>query len=109
MLESSCLVTSTREEDVFGPYGHGAEAAHRVEVPNRDLLFEFCTAYDYTVANMLQWTPASQKETFAGPVTAGARPCSAMLDLLSVPQAAVGDVVIVLSLKEAPLASDHYL
>ena len=58
---------------------------------------------------MLQGTPAIQKETFAGPVAAGAPPCSAMLDLLLVPQAAVGDVVTVLSLKEATLASDHYL
>ena len=29
------------EEDVFGPYGHGVEAAHRVEVPNRDFFFGF--------------------------------------------------------------------
>ena len=32
------------EEDVLGDYCFGREAQHRVEMPNRDLLIEFCTA-----------------------------------------------------------------
>jgi hypothetical protein len=53
------------EEHAFGPYGYGLEAQHQVEVPNRDLLFDFCTSYNYAVGNMMQWTPPGQKATFA--------------------------------------------
>ena len=36
---------------MIGPWHFGQEAVSEVEVPNRDLLVEFCYATDLTVAN----------------------------------------------------------
>ena len=47
------------EEDVMAPWGFDPEAWHRTEVPNRDLLFEYCSIRDLIVANIFQ-LPAHQ-------------------------------------------------
>jgi hypothetical protein len=82
-------------------------------VPNRDLLLEFCTAHAYLVANMLQRTPDYQKVTYGEP---GVHPMDviserthSMLDLVLVPAGATHEVITVLSVREATLATDHYL
>lgn len=49
------------EEQVLGDYCFGREAAHKVEVPNRDLLLEFCYAYELSVANSFCENPLFAK------------------------------------------------
>ena len=39
------------EEEVIGDYCFGREAVHKVEVPNRDLLFEFCLSHGLIIGN----------------------------------------------------------
>ena len=101
------------EHEVFGPFGFGGEAVHQVDVPNRDLLFEFCTGLEYSVGNMFHQTPAHQKATFVQPGSAllsEASPAtSAMLDLALIPSASIDDLIAAISIREAALATDHYL
>ena len=101
------------EEDIMGPFTFGREAVHQVDTPNRDLLVEFCTDRDCVVANTIEQGIPEQKVTF---VEAGVAPMStptvdrfAMLDLLLAPAAHLSTVVTVSSIREATLASDHFL
>ena len=101
------------EEHAFGPYGFGREATHQVDVSNRELLLEFCTGYQYMVGNMLVHTPPSEMATFMNP---GCRPSDdsnsgklAMLDLALVPGGSMQELVTVLSIRGASLATDHFL
>ena len=74
------------EDDILGPHGFGREAMHRVEVPNRDLLIEFCTDYEYTVANTFHQTADDCKVTYFEPGTAPIGPITeathSVLDLI---------------------------
>ena len=101
------------EHEVFGPFGFGREAVHQVDVPNRDLLFEFCTGLDYSVGNMFLQTPPDQKMTFVQPGSAHASEIcpghSAMLDLALLPRASLHDLISAVSIREAALATDHFL
>ena len=101
------------ETDIFGPYGFGQEAVHQVHVSNREFLLEFCVAFDYMVANMMQQTPDSQKVTFVEPGTSRMEDVSphrfAMLDLVLVPQECAQEVLTVVSVREAVLATDRFL
>ena len=63
------------ESDCFGPCGFGREAVHKVECPNRELLYEFCSNLGYAVGNMFAHTPDSQKVTF---MEAGSFPYSSL-------------------------------
>lgn len=98
------------EESVFGLFGYGAEAAHKVEVPNRDLLFEFCICRDLYVSNTFIDAPASEKVTFREPV---AHPSGiakfALLDLVLAPRGYEDWVGDLRSHQDAALPSNHYL
>ena len=57
------------EDDIIGPHGFGRAAAHHVEVPNRDILIEFCTDFEYIVASTFQQTGDDGKATYFEPRT----------------------------------------
>jgi hypothetical protein len=101
------------EEHILGPHGFGEEAVHQVDVPNRDLLMEFCTDREYVAANTFQECGDDQKVTFTMPgcrqMGAVSPQTHAMLDLLLAPSPYASDVVSVLSIREACLATDHFL
>ena len=101
------------EDTCYGPFGFGRELVHITDIPNRDLLLEFCTEMEYAVGNMFISTPAEQKITYMEP---GSNPFSpicpqnfAMLDLILVPQRCLEDLVTVVSIREASLPTDHLL
>ena len=80
------------EGDIVGPFGFGRAAVHRVDVPNRDLLLEFCTDLGYVVANTFEDVPDEQKVTFMEAAT-GVFPLAqltvdklSVLDLALIPQ-----------------------
>ena len=52
------------EADVVGDSGFGREAQHRVEVPNRDLLLEFCISPGYVVAQSFSPQDAEEKVAY---------------------------------------------
>ena len=58
------------EQDTIGPYTFGLEAVHQVEVPNRDLLLEFCIGAELVIMSTFIDRPCYEKFTF---VEAGAR------------------------------------
>ena len=76
--------TRAEEEPVFGPEWFGKEAAHEVDVPNRDLLYEFAAGLELVVANTYADAPDNRRATYKAPGTmqeTGAHGYS-MLDLL---------------------------
>jgi len=100
------------ESNVMGRYGYGAAAGHRVEVPNRDLLVEFCIQHQLMLANTFFNTPLEQRVTYFEP-----RACPKdditpttffVLDLLLVQQEHLTDVLECLSDRNASLASHHF-
>jgi len=100
------------EEDILGPHCFGLEARHRVEVPNRDLLLEFCASRSMVVANTFVDTPPHQKATFHEPGVSPMSPiCSAgfsMLDLLLVQSGDELDVMSLASDRSGAIASHHF-
>ena len=101
------------EENICGEYGFAREAMHEIESPNRDLLVEFCSDFEYVVANTIHQAPDDHKVTFAeagcGHLLTVSDTTHNMLDLALVPSASVEDVVEIKSCREAVLATDHYL
>jgi hypothetical protein len=57
------------EQDTIGPCTFGREAVHQVEVPNRDLLLEFCIEAELVIMSTFIDRPCYEKFTF---VEAGA-------------------------------------
>ena len=57
------------EEDVIGPHTFGLEATHQIEVPNRDLLIEFCSAVGCLVVNTFIDAGIEDKITYRSPGT----------------------------------------
>ena len=55
------------EDAVMGECGFGHEAHHGVEVPNRDLLLEYCFSSGLFVANTCNDVPAFRKVTYHEP------------------------------------------
>ena len=55
------------EDLIIGPHTFGNQAARRVEVPNRDLLMEFCESNTLSIANTFMDTPPEQKVTYMEP------------------------------------------
>ena len=101
------------EENALGPHCYGTEAVHGVESPNRELLMEFCTDYGYLVGNTFFETSAEKKVTFFVP---GASPLGVvnehsyhMMDLALAPEQALGELADIHSVREASLATDHFL
>ena len=101
------------EDDVFGLHCFGREAVHRVESPNRDLLLEFCTDRSLIVANTFENTLDEHKVTYFEPGHAPMGRINTstyhMLDLVLVPQEHSLEVDGTQSIREASLATNHYL
>ena len=100
------------EEHILGPHTFRLEARHRVEVPNRDLLLEFCESRSLVVANTLFDTPAHQKATYHEPGVASLAPIAggdfSMLDLLLVRAGGEDDIISVCSDRSKAIASHHF-
>jgi len=100
------------EEHIFGEYCFGREARHVTELPNRDLLVEFCTAHKFSVANTLMPNLPQNLVTYHEPGVAPMSPISevgfSMLDLMILPQDEVGRVVSICSGRLATIASHHF-
>ena len=62
---------------MLGPYCFGREAPHKVDVPNRDLLMEFCYGNAMKVANTFVEPGCSQNVTF---MEAGASPLGSITE-----------------------------
>jgi hypothetical protein len=100
------------EELEFGPCGFGREATHQVEAPNRDLLFD-CTSFGYLVGSMLVDNSPIQKASF---MEADCRLMDdinfggfAMLGLVLMPSGSEQELLSAVSVREAALASDHFM
>jgi exonuclease III len=101
------------EEHIVGQNSFGRMAVHQVEVPNRDLLFEFCESAGLLIANT--FLPGGPEEkvtymepgsTYLGEVTeAGYN----MLDLLLCDSAMLSKCSSLVSIRTAALGTDHYL
>ena len=101
------------EESIIGPHGFGNEAKHEVEVPNRDMLLEFCHASSFCVANTYEEVGCDRKVTYMAP---SATPMGditpekySLLDLLLCDPINLCRVLCLESHREAALATDHIL
>ena len=101
------------EEDIIGPFWYGREVTHKVEGCNRDLFMELCTDRCFTVANTFTQAPPGKKVTYfkpgalpMGDITASSHH---MIDLFLAPSTHINDVQDLGSIREATLASDHFL
>jgi hypothetical protein len=101
------------EEDILGQFCYGREAAHKVEVSNRDLLIEFCTDRGYMVVNTFIDAPPDKKVTYFKP---GAAPMGDivdtayhMIDFFLAPPDQGYDIVDLMSVRDATMPTDHYL
>ena len=81
----------------IGEHSFGREAQHKVDVPNRDLLLEFCSSRSLMVANSVFAGPPHEKVTYhepwAPPMSAISVEKFTVLDLLLLPRAAVTRVI----------------
>jgi exonuclease III len=100
------------EDSALGEVRLCREAVHQVEVPNRDLLLEFCLAHQLAVANSFFNFPAEKMVTFCSP---GVEPKSeathngfAILDLLLVPSQWLPGVSSYGSDRNFSFASHHF-
>ena len=100
------------EEEVLGEHGFGREAQHQVDSPNRDLLIEFCTNFEYVESNTHQQLPAYMQVTYHEPKAAPLSPIReetfAVLDLLLAPAPTHAQVLSMWSDRLAALASHHF-
>jgi len=101
------------EEDIIGSYTFGRIASHKVEVPNRDLLVEFCKGSSLKVANTFVPGPPDSKATFIEPgfsfLGEVTQPGYNMLDLLLCDPATLCRIQKLHSVREAALGTNHYL
>ena len=100
------------EHDMVGPHSFGVEAQHRVEMPNRDFLLEFCAGHGLAIANTFCDVPVDKKVTYHEPWAPPLGPISAlsftMLDLLLASQNNLTAVQSIYSDRLATLASSHF-
>jgi len=100
------------EEDILGEYCFGREARHATEVPNRDLLVEFCTSHGFFVANTLLPNLPHNLVTYHEPRVPPMSPISeagfSTLDFALVPQNTIGQVLSLSSDRLATIASHHF-
>jgi hypothetical protein len=100
------------ESDILGEFCFGIEARHRVEIPNRDLLMDFCWSRQMVVANTTLPAPDESKVTFRElriPPMAPITPLSfSMLDLLLMPARHTDRLVDIQSDRLAVLATQHF-
>ena len=97
---------------MVGGFSFGREAMHKVELPNRDLLAEFCSSRQLVVANTLVSTPDFQKVTYHEPRASAMDQVTpdkfSMLDLVLVPVSDSHKVLSVISDRSAAIASHHF-
>ena len=100
------------EEGLLGPFCFGAAAQHKVELPNRDLLMEFCSSHSLGIANTFFDAPLDQKATYHEPSVPPRAPiCNgkfSMLDLLLCPSQHFHSILDIRSNRMATLASHHF-
>ena len=100
------------EEGILGEHCFGREAVHRVEVPNRDLLLEFCISNSYIIGNTFLPGDAAQKVTYFEPCASPFQditPCKfSMLDLLLLPARCAKRLITGWSDRYACIASHHF-
>ena len=101
------------EDPVLGPFVFGSPTAELTVDSNRSLLMELCTANNLVVANTCFDEPPEKQVTY---YDLGAQPFSPMspsnfaqLDLFLIPDAWLHRLVSVKSIREAGLASHHFL
>jgi len=101
------------EDLIIGPHTFGNQAARQVEVPNRDLMMQFCESNTLSIANTFMDTPPEQKVTYMEPGATYMGPvCDElynMLDIFLCDGTAFNQCSEILSIREAALATDHYL
>ena len=100
------------EENILGDYCYGREVQSAIELPNRDLLIEFCTSRSYVVSNTFVRNPPHFRATYFEP---GAAPLDQMsedkfnmLDLLLTPADYAESVRSIGSDRFAALATHHF-
>jgi len=97
----------------MGDFGFGREAQHKVEIPNRDLLMEFCIGHRYAVAHTFFPAADEEKVTYHEPGTAPMDRITpqgfSVLDLALVPVEWLEKVRSITSNRFAALASHHFL
>lgn len=101
------------ENLIIGPFTFGRRAVHLVEVPNRDLLLEFCESNSTLVANTcLPGTP-EEKATYIEPghtyLGAVSEQSHNMLDLFLWDSVTFGRCTDITNIRKAALGTDHYL
>lgn len=100
------------EQNVLGPYCFGIEAQHQVDVPNRDLLMEFCSSNLFNVANTYFDNPPDKMVTYHEPRVPPSAPiCSntfSVLDLFLLHSRFLHFIEDVYSDRAATLASHHF-
>ena len=101
------------EENLIGLHTFGREACRKVDVPNRDLLLEFCLGAELVVANTRFDVAPEEKITFMEAGTKPMMPVSAdrfaLLDLVVCDEVRLQDLRALRSIREAALATDHFL
>ena len=100
------------EERVLGEHCFGREAVHQVELPNRNLLMEFCSNWDYTVANTLVPNASHNQVTYYEPIARPMEPITIgrfnVLDLLLMPSDDADRLISIVSDRSAAIASHHF-
>ena len=101
------------EEHVVGPYTFGRRAVHQVEVPNRDLLVEFCQSDFLLIANTFFPGAPEAKATYMEPGSTFLGTVTEIgyntLDLLLCDSVTLGRCTGIGSIRDAALGTDHYL
>ena len=100
------------EDEVVGDFGFGREAVHKVEVPNRDLLLEFCLSHQMVVSNTFFDKPLENKVTYHEPGVSPNSPITlqgfSVLDLVLVPKEWLPSVQDCSSDRNIAFASHHF-
>ena len=100
------------EETILGEHCFGRETSAKVQIPNRDLLIEFCAEHGYMVGNTIQPGPDRDKATYheiwAKPTDDISPTNFAMLDLLLLPERCADRLLRIRSDHSACIASHHF-
>ena len=100
------------EEHILGDYCFGREAQHAVELPNRDLVIELCTNFEYIIANTWAPNPDHGLVTYHEPTASPMSPISVekfnVLDFVLCPAVDAHKVLKVNSDRFGCIASHHF-
>lgn len=100
------------EDDVLGDFCFGLEAFCKVDIPNRDLLLEWCRSFSMLVSNTFHEHPSDKLVTYHEPQVRPGDPISergfSMLDILLVSATFKDQILDVFSDRRVGLASHHF-